>query len=98
MGKAIMGSQKCLTYMIEVLNNYRFNRSVNNKSTTFEDASRFIIDIIPLGYVFMKCTRIEDNNQKNFMLLGCNCKQINIYFQGDYDNIDFFQKQSHART
>jgi hypothetical protein len=95
MGKVIMGRAKCLTYMIEVLNNYKFNRSIENKLTSFEDVNLFIPLIVPLGYEFVSLTRKEDNNIRCFSLFinrKNNCEEVLIYFQGEYGRIENFHR------
>jgi hypothetical protein len=88
MKKAIMGTQKCHTYMIEVLNNYKFNESLQNRKLTYEQVNEFIPLIIPLGYRFYKMTRQEGHF--TFLIIGSNCKQISVGFQGDFDHIEHF--------
>jgi hypothetical protein len=88
--KAIMGRAKCLTHMVEVLNNFRFNRNLKNTLTTYEDVENFIPLIVPMGYIFSPMNREQDNNYKCFLLHGSKCQQVIIFFDGDYDNIELF--------
>lgn len=90
MAKAIMGIQRARSFMKECLNNYRFNRSIDGGKITYEEVNTFIPMIVPLGYKFHPSTREKNNNCKVFLLTGSNCKQVGITFQGEYDNIEFF--------
>lgn len=80
--------------MIDVLNNFRFNRVVNNQLTIYEDVNNFIPLIVPLGYKYIKSDRQTDNGIKVFIVFGSNCTQVIICFQGEYDDIEFFQRES----
>ncbi len=89
MSKAIMGKAKCLSYMVEVLNNWRFNRA---QHATFEDVNHFIPSIVPLGYKFAPMNRGLENGHKAFLLFGPKCNQLVIYFTGSNDIIESFEK------
>jgi hypothetical protein len=90
---AIIGKAKCLSYMIDVLNNYRFNRMCRGENATYEDVDKFIPLIIPLGYKHIPCDRKTNNNNKCFIVFGDKCTQVIICFTGSYDNIQIFHRE-----